>query len=80
MTYLLRSLLTIGGVISAEVLMVCVQEFVNSFSGMRETCFVIIYYLSKHVNHDQVMRQTGTNHYSAFIYAHIYRAAIDDEP
>ena len=67
-----------------------VQEFVNSFSGIREAyflykfrrgcCFVIKYYLSKHVNNNQVMRQIGTNYYSAFIYAYIYGATLDNEP
>ena len=56
-----------------------VQECVNSFSGMRETCFVIIHYIL-HVNHNQVMRQIETNYYSAFIHARIYSATIDDEP
>ena len=54
-----------------ESLMFWVQEFVNFFSGIREARFVIIYYLFKHANHNQVMRHIGTNYYSAFIYARI---------
>ena len=64
----------------SESLMFWVQEFVNFFSGIREACFVIIYYLFKHANHNQVMRHIGTNYYSAFIYARIYSATVDDEP
>ena len=43
-------------------------------------CFVIIYYLSKHVNNNQVMRKIGTNYYLTVIYARIDGVTLDDEP